>query len=373
MPRMTTRVLMTTDAVGGVWTYGLQLARGLARADVETTLTVLGPAPDDAQRNDALEIPGVVLVETGFPLDWSAGVDEIRIGQTAAGLADLASDARADVVHLNNPVFAGEARFPTLVIGVCHSCLATWWHAVMGVAPLPPEFAWRTERLRLGYQRCETLVAPSASFATATAAVHRLPAHPAVVHNGRDAQNPARRDVRPLSIFTAGRLWDEAKNARALDQAAALLKEPIDAAGPLTGPDGQIIPFQHLRALGKLTDAQVAECLAARPVFVSVSRYEPFGLAVLEAAQAGCALVLSDIPTFRELWHGAASFVPAGDPAAIAAALQALLEQPERRRRLGTAAAKRAAVYSATRMTERMLAIYAGVTGSSRFSPQVAA
>ena len=39
--------------------------------------------------------------------------------------------------------------------------------------------------------------------------------------------------------------------------------------------------------------------------------YEPFGLAVLEAAQAGCALVLSDIPTFRELWDGAALFVAA--------------------------------------------------------------
>jgi len=363
---------MTTDAIGGVWTYALELARGLARADVETTLAVLGPAPDDAQRNDAFEVPGLALVETGFPLDWSAGVDEIRIGQTAAGLADLTSDVRADVVHLNSPVFARDARFPAPVIGVCHSCLATWWHAVRGAAPLPPEFAWRTERLRLGYLRCQTLVAPSEAFATATATVHGLPAKPAVVHNGRDTLRSTPR-ARAIPIFTAGRLWDEGKNVRTLDHAAALLPDPIQAAGPLTGPDGQIVLFEHLRALGKLSDAQVAECLAARPVFVSVSRYEPFGLAVLEAAQAGCALVLSDIPTFRELWDGFASFVPAGDPRAIAAALQALLEQPEHRRRLGTEAAKRAAVYSVTRMTERMLAIYADVTGSSLFPQQVAA
>ena len=40
-----------------------------------------------------------------------------------------------------------------------------------------------------------------------------------------------------------------------------------------------------------------------------MARYEPFGLAVLEAAQAGMRLVLSDIPSFRELWDGAATFV----------------------------------------------------------------
>jgi len=373
MPRLTARVLMTADAVGGVWTYALELARGLARADVETTLAVLGPAPDDAQCNDARSIPGLALVQTGFPLDWTGDADEIRIGQTAAALADLASDIRADVVHLNSPVFACDARFPAPVIGVCHSCLATWWHAVRGVAPLPPAFAWRTERLRLGYQRCETLVAPSASFASATAAVHRLAAKPAVAHNGRGTPARPPSPVRAMQVFTAGRLWDEGKNARTLDQAAARLKEPVHAAGPLTGPDGQIIPFEHLRALGRLNDAEIADCLAARPVFVSVSRYEPFGLAVLEAAQAGCALVLSDIPTFRELWQDAASFVSDNDPAAIAAALQTLLDRPEHRRRQGTAAAKRAAAYSVTHMTERVLAIYAGVTGSSRFAQQVAA
>jgi len=373
MSKLTARVLMTADTVGGVWTYALELARGLARADVETTLAVLGPAPDDAQRNDAGDTPGLALVETGFPLDWSAGVDETLIGQTAAGLADLAADVRADVVHLNSPVFACEARFPASVIGVCHSCLATWWHAVRGLAPLPPEFAWRTERLRLGYQRCQMLVAPSEAFATATESVHRLPAKPAVVHNGRDMRSRPRSHAQEMSIFTSGRLWDEGKNTRTLDRAAALLTEPIFAAGPLTGPDGQIIPLEHLRPLGKLTDAQIAECLSGRPVFVSASRYEPFGLAVLEAAQARCALVLSDIPTFRELWDDVASFVPADDPTAIAAALQAILEEPDLRHRRGEAAAKRAAVYSVARMTERMLAIYAGATAASGSAQQVAA
>ncbi len=57
----------------------------------------------------------------------------------------------------------------------------------------------------------------------------------------------------------------------------------------------------------------MATAYAAATVFASMARYEPFGLAVLEAAQAGMRLVLSDIPTFRELWDGAAIFV--GDEA----------------------------------------------------------
>jgi len=372
MPGVTGRLLMTTDAVGGVWTYALELARGLARADVETTLAVLGPAPGMAQWNDARNVPGLTVIQTGFPIDWSAGVDRTQIEQSAAGLAALASEISADVVHLNSPIFASGARFPVPVVGVCHSCLSTWWHAVRGDAPLPHEFAWRGELLRRGYQHCDALVAPSDAFASATAEVHGLP-KPIVVHNGHDKRVQPAFPQSAASIFTAGRLWDEGKNARALDQAAALLNAPIFAAGALSGPDDQFIPFDHLRLLGTLRDAQIAEWLAARPIFVSVSRYEPFGLAVLEAARAGCALVLSDIPTFRELWDDAAIFVPADDPTAIAAALQDLLEQADHRRQQGVEAAERAAAYSATRMTGRMLAIYTELTGGSRFARRVAA
>src|SRR5919202_6048599 len=43
------RVLMTTDAVGGVWTYALDLAAGLAAEGIETRLVGLGPRPSERQ------------------------------------------------------------------------------------------------------------------------------------------------------------------------------------------------------------------------------------------------------------------------------------------------------------------------------------
>jgi glycosyltransferase involved in cell wall biosynthesis len=62
---------------------------------------------------------------------------------------------------------------------------------------------------------------------------------------------------------------------------------------------GKRVALTALDCLGRLDDEEIARELGLRPVFVSLARYEPFGLAVLEAAGAGCALVLSDIESFR--------------------------------------------------------------------------
>ncbi len=126
-------------------------------------------------------------------------------------------------------------------------------------------------------------------------------------------------------MLTAGRLWDEGKNLAVLDRAAARLPVAVEAAGPLEGPNGARIALHHTVALGTLDAAALRAKLAERPVFASTALYEPFGLSVLEAAQAGCALVLSDIPTFRELWGDAALFVPPHDDRAVAAAVLRLL------------------------------------------------
>jgi glycosyltransferase involved in cell wall biosynthesis len=159
-------------------------------------------------------------------------------------------------------------------------------------------------------------------------------------------------------IFTAGRLWDEGKGMAVLDEAAGRIATLVCAAGPLSGPHGQSVRFHHLRALGRVDEAEIDRRLSERPVFVSPSLYEPFGLAVLEAAQAGCPLVLSDIPTFRELWGGAAVFVPAGDAGALADALQHLMLDHDARAELGAAAFERSGRYTMERTVRRMLGIY---------------
>ena len=54
-PHSGMRVLMTTDAVGGVWSYCLSLAAALQGYDVQIALATMGPAPTTAQRAEQVE------------------------------------------------------------------------------------------------------------------------------------------------------------------------------------------------------------------------------------------------------------------------------------------------------------------------------
>ena len=75
-----------------------------------------------------------------------------------------------------------------------------------------------------------------------------------------------------------------------------------------------------------------------------------FGLSALEAALSGCALVLGDIPSLREVWGDAALFVAPDDTDALAQALQGLIDRPAYRRELADRATKRAGLYTPRRM-----------------------
>lgn len=351
---------MTADAVGGVWQYATDLAAEIGNAGHRVTLAVLGPRPSSLQRAEAEAIAGLRLVETDLPLDWlSYGPEPVRAA--AEALARLAAECRADIVHCNMPSLAGAADFTVPVLAVTHGCLATWWQAARR-EPLPQGFRWHHDLTRRGLLSAETVVSPSASYAAIVQHTYDLPTRPLAVHNGRRVlagKGPS--NARLKSAITVGRLWDEVKNARVLDETAQLLDAPFLAVGPLRGPHSEEFSPRHMRALGRLESGELATLLALRPVFVSAAIFEPFGLAALEAAAAGCPLVLSDIATFRELWEGAALFADPADPAACAGAIGSLLEDEAQAASLGRAAAERAARYTPAATARAMERIYAGL------------
>jgi glycosyltransferase involved in cell wall biosynthesis len=278
-----------------------------------------------------------------------------EILECGAALRGLARAGRADLIHLNSPALAAIGGFPAPVVGACHSCLATWWAAVRE-GPMPADFRWRTQALWQGMLACNALVAPTAAFAEATARTYEVPV-PFVVHNGRRPLVARRAPGEPMAL-TSGRLWDAGKNIGVLDEAAALISAPLYAAGPLQGPNGEWKALGYARPLGRLPAAELARWLARAPVFASSALYEPFGLGVLEAAQAGCALVLSDIPGFRELWDGAAVFVDPRDARGFADAIERLLADPAEAAVLAAQAHARAARYSVEAMTAGALHVY---------------
>ena len=350
------RIMVTTDAVGGVWRYSLTLAAEWSRAGIAVDLAVLGPAPALSQQREAAAIPGLILHQTDLPLDWTAP-DPAALEQAAAETADLAEGLGVDTVHLHAPALIGTgAIWPVPVTAVLHSCLLTWWQALRQ-GPPPVDLAWRIEATAGGLRRAGHVVVPSRAFRDAVLAAYGSAGPIAVIPNGRHPLPvpAAPASARPRVVLAAGRFWDEAKDVATLDAAARRLDAPVHAAGSFHGPNGQNAAADALVRLGSLDEPGLAAALAGARVFVSTARYEPFGLAVLEAAQAGLALVLADIPTFRELWDGAALFVSPGDAAGFAAALSQALDDPAS---LANAARERVPRYSAAAMADATLALH---------------
>jgi glycosyltransferase involved in cell wall biosynthesis len=349
------RILLTVESAGAQWRYGLELARGLARLGHEIDLASIGPRLTDEQRSAAAEVAGLRLIETGLAAEGLPS-DEPSLRRVADTLARIAIERSADIVQLNAAALVSLADFAAPVVAVHHGCAATRWQA-LHASPPPVEVARRVELVRIGLHTADIVVTPTSAFASTVHRSYGLAELPRAVHHGRSplaAPSGMPHDF----VFTAGRLWDEGENFAALDSAAGRIGVPVTAAGPLTGPKGSQIVFDSLHCLGAVGEQEVARWLSARPVFVSAALYEPSGMTVLDAAAAGCALVLSDIPAFRELWEEVAVFVDPRDESGFTHAIAALVADDFERAVLGRAARERASRYTPDAMAAQMASIY---------------
>lgn len=342
------KVLMTTDAVGGVWRYSIDLAAGLAEHGVKVALAVLGPPPSPTQRAEALRVPELALFQLAGALEWmdDPWTDVARVGRA---LQTLQSRLKASVVHLNGYCHADlDFDAPKLVVG--HSCLLSWWLAVEG-ASAPARFDTYRGRVRRGLAGAQLVVAPSAWMLRSLEQHYGPLPRRRVIPNGsgmRAAVLPAKE---PL-VLCAARLWDRGKNVATLANAARGLSWPVYVAGAGNGglPD--------VRTLGTLGEPELSSWYGRAGIYALPARYEPFGLSVLEAALHGCALVLGDIPSLRELWGGAAQFVAPDDTARLRLELEALIGDSERRRALGQQARLRARAFRPSAMAREYLGAY---------------
>jgi glycosyltransferase involved in cell wall biosynthesis len=121
-----------------------------------------------------------------------------------------------------------------------------------------------------------------------------------------------------------------------------------------------------VRRLGSLDPLHLARWFRRAAIYALPARYEPFGLSVLEAALARCALVLGDVASLRENWDGAALFVDPEDRERLERALRVLVRDGELRERLAAAAERRARRFA----PDRMAAAYAELYGELAAAPR---
>jgi glycogen(starch) synthase len=414
------KVLMTTDTVGGVWTYALELARVLGPAGVDVVLATMGPEMSVAQAREAAALANVTVCESTWKLEWMSNpwADVVAAGEW---LLRLEETHRPDVIHLNGYVH-GALPWRAPVVVVAHSCVLSWWQAVKrGPAPMP-EWGRYAAAVRRGIAQADMVVTVSREMLREVGRYYGpLPAS-RVIYNAREPALFAPRRKRPL-IFSAGRLWDEAKNVAALVRVAGEVDWPVCVAGEAgevearsekrearrdakDKADRTVCPTEEIREetdknvcptksgeetdknvcptkckdkadknvchpvrrLGKLDQKAMAGWLGASSVYCLPARYEPFGLSALEAALAGCSLVLGDIASLREVWGNAAVFVPPDDSAALRRALQRLIADPALRAEMARRARERAALYSPQRMLGAYVSVYGHLAGAGASS-----
>src|SRR5687768_14138332 len=94
------RILMTADAVGGVYSYAVDLAREFCARGAEVTLAVLGPPPSPSQCAAVAGMVGLQLESCPGALEWMDQPWD-DVDRANAWLLRLAERCRPDLVHLN--------------------------------------------------------------------------------------------------------------------------------------------------------------------------------------------------------------------------------------------------------------------------------
>lgn len=297
-----------------------------------------------------------------------------------------------DIVHTHSPFLMGAAasrlagRMRAPLVFTHHTLYDEYIHYAPFVSARVSAPAVRRFVTRYA-NRCAAVVAPSAWMA------HRLRdqgvrARIAVVPTGAlDPALVAALDPsgvraaygipphRPL-LVTASRLARE-KSVELVLRAFAHIAAGREAALLVVGGGPEEAALRALAAelgvadrtvfTGLLPQRRALECMAAGDVFLYASQTETQGLVVIEAMAAAVPVVavaaggVSD--AIRDGETGA--LVPP-DPQAIAARALALLDDPERRHRLGRAGAAAAQAYTLETVTRQLVELYASIVPDHR-------
>ena len=348
--KLTIRVLMTADTVGGVWNYSINLTKALAPYGVEVVLATMGRFPSADQRHQAETLPNLHLADSDFKLEWMENpwADVNRAGDW---LLKLEARWRPALIHLNGYSHAALPwNAPKLVIA--HSCVLSWWDAVRR-GPLPSHLMTYAARVAEGLRSADIVIAPTGTMLAELRRLYSWQGDGLVIWNGLPSVTLDLNSKEEF-ILTVGRLWDEAKNLNALESIAEQLPWPVYAAGEGGGEP----QAASVRRLGHLPAAEISRWMARASIYALPARYEPFGLSILEAALSGCALVVGNIPSLRELWDEAAWFVGPDDPQELRHSLTTLVGDLTVREKLAKRARQRARQYGLGRMAQQYLGVY---------------
>jgi glycosyltransferase involved in cell wall biosynthesis len=355
-------ILVTADTLGGVWTYTRELVTGLVQSGQQVTLVSFGDIPAAAQTQWMEALPKLDYRPTAFKLEWMLDSAE-DMQASAEYLEALIREINPDVLHLSQFYYGAlECDVPRVM--VAHSDVVSWWMAVHKKAPPETEWLqWYRQVVARGLREATTVVAPSRWMLDQIEINYGKLASTSVIHNGRTPTLFNPHMSKDENIVTVGRLWDSGKNVSLLLRQQ--MPMPVHIVGSDRHPESQsqTLAAEELSANVHLEpeqdEHQIVHTLARAGIYAATSQYEPFGLAPVEAAFSRCAVVASDIPSFRELWGEAVIFFRNNDPESLLHAVERLQRDPILRQMEGNLAYRHALQhFTAERMVAGYLRLY---------------
>lgn len=351
------RILMTTDTVGGVWTFTCELARELLARGCSIALASFGRLPSTAQDNWVAQQAKTfgerfVYAASDAPLEWmSANRKTASAGEPV--LLRLVESFRPELLLSSQFCFGAlPAGLPKILIA--HSDVLSWAECCRPEGL--PRSAWLhtyCDLVRKGIDGADAVVAPTRWMLDALGRHFQLPQQTYVIPNGCSLPFARPEPLRKLQAITAGRLWDDAKHIGLLAEVESAV--PIVVAGAIEDRAAQ--PWMKaLRLIGNLQREELLRIFHRSQIYICTSIYEPFGLAPLEAALCGCAVVANDIPSLRETWRDGALYFR--DANSLATLLALLRDNARFRARARRRSLLRAQRFSAHRMASRYLKLF---------------
>ena len=362
-------VLITSDTVGGVWTYTQELVSGLVHAGHRVTLVSFGKLPARHQAAWMQTLPRLDYRPTEYRLEWME-VAERDIEDSKRYLELLTNEVRPDVLHLSQYCY-GDLKVNIPKIVVAHSDIVSWWVAVHGRKP--EDTPWIRNYRQLvtnGLRGADLVVAPSRWMLEQLSKYYLRPAAGLVIYNGRDPALFRANHEKENLVLCVGRVWDPAKNISLLFEREQETRISVVGWEREPGREERVRSLNlppNVELFGPKSQKELSELYSRAAIYAGTSRYEPFGLAPLEAAFSGCALVLNDNPVFHELWGDAGVFCARNDSADLAQKFKELLRNPELREEFADRAFRTACEkFEASRMVQQYEHAYQEISSTAK-------
>ena len=347
------------DEPGGVQAHVLDLAAQLRKMGHHSE--VLGPA------SEATPLPAwVTRGGPAVPIPYNGSVARLSFGPRVwRTTKQFLEQGEFDVLHVHEPNSPGYAMGATrMATGPIVATYHTSAESSYALKVALPALRANLEKIRAGIAVSEMAWKWQAE---------QVGTDPVIIPNGVDTRRFAqarvpRSTTSDVEIVFLGRLDEPRKGLDVfLDAVGRLPHRPrvtVIGAGKQKHVEG-------VRFVGKVTEAEKAAILGRADIFVAPNLGgESFGIVLVEAMAAGCAVVASDIPAFRAVGAEAAALFPAGDASALAMQLQLLIDDPTSRNNLIDRGTDRARDFDWAVVAKRICTVYEAVSYNEKVEVQ---